>query len=377
MPEAPEASPEPAEPERKRRRRRGIRDQRLSLNEDVMNLVIPKLCKASMRHVFILSMVNKELRAAIMDNHEMWETEYRVWERRQVTTVPGRSLGSDFTARCFQAMPRWMMRHVPAGQLLSRHRPHRSLPQPYARAVLGNDWRSEGVPDEMRPSFERYAKKVLRLWHVGCCGCCGTRQGKQRAIWTLNMRVCRGCWLANVVSNRTLLQDYGIDVLKPLRKDGPRLSELIRNRVFYIRNFMPPSAREKYTQALADFPDGKSCVSIWLFWRPHLEQIVNLGERRAEYQAKRAAGEALACVLRRRYALLLRDHYESKQRPVRVKRVCHLRHNEINRMRQTRALEDPIEDWHNTAQRQLLADFADRLPSPDNHPLRFTDLPGQ
>ena len=73
---------------------------------------------------------------------------------------------------------------------------------------MGNDWREAGVPAEMRPSFERFTRKVLCLWHIGCCGVCGTRQGKQRAVWALNMRVCRGCWLENIVSHRTLLKVF-------------------------------------------------------------------------------------------------------------------------------------------------------------------------
>jgi len=162
-------------------------------------------------------------------------------------------------------------------------------------------------------------------------------------------------------------------LLKPLVEGGPRLLELIRNKVFYIRNFMPPSAREKYTQGLADFPDNKTCVPIWLFWRPHLEKIVNLAARRVEYQAKREAGAVLACVFRRRYALGLRDHYEDKQRNVQIKRVCQLRHNEIRRQREPTDYLDPIEDWRHAHQRQMLIDYADLLPAPDEYPVKYIE----
>jgi hypothetical protein len=202
MPEAP-AEPVSTEPERKRRRRRGIRDKAVKLNDDLLGLILPYLSQVSVKHLFILSMVSRDLRASILGSHELWEQLYRDWERKQASLGRSRSIGSDFAVRCLQAMPKWMVKHQP------RHlnpRMHRAMPTPYVRPVVGNDWRTAGVPEEMRPSFERFARKVLCLWNIGCCGCCGTRQGKQRAVWTLNMRVCRGCWLERIVSNRTLMQ---------------------------------------------------------------------------------------------------------------------------------------------------------------------------
>lgn len=149
-------------------------------------------------------------------------------------------------------------------------------------------------------------------------------------------------------------------MLKPLATGGQPLYKLVQRKVFYIRNFMPPSTREKYTQALADFPDAQSCVQLWLFWRPHLEAIVDLGARRREYQARREAGVVLASVFRRAYAVRVNRAYADKQRSVQIKRVCQLRHNEIRRKLQTPAFLDSIEnDWRFSRQRQELVDHAD------------------
>lgn len=208
MPDAPEEDPAavPA-PERKRRRRRGIKDPSLRLNDDMMRLVIPYIGQASVRHLFLLMMVSPDYQSMVTEAHEVWVSIYKEWERKQCRINLTRSIGSDFAARCFQAMPKWMVKHYERPAYMVP-RLHMSMPVPYLNPVVGNNWREEGVPAEMRPSFESYVRKVLCLWHIGCCGMCGTRQGKQRAIWSLNMRVCRGCWLENVVSHRTLLQVF-------------------------------------------------------------------------------------------------------------------------------------------------------------------------
>lgn len=225
MPEAPcseDGSSSVLAPERKRRRRKGIRDTAVWLKDDLIRMVLPFLGQSSVRHLFLLRIVSKGYRDVVTDEHELWVSLYKQWEHKRCEHPVSRSIGSDFAARCFQAMPRWMAKyksetvtsrwaHVQATSVVYKPM-HPSMPTPIARNALGKDWREKGVPEQMRESFMRYAVKVLCLWHIGCCACCGTRQGRQRAIWTLNMRVCRGCWLENVVSDRTLMQVWGARV---------------------------------------------------------------------------------------------------------------------------------------------------------------------
>ena len=205
--DSPEEEPAAPARERKRRRRRGIKDPSLSLNDDMMQLVVPYLGRASVRHLFLLMMVNHDHHAMVTEARGVWEALFKAWERKQRKPVFNHSISSEFAARCFQAMPKWMVKHH-RGDRYADPPAHPLMAVAYVKPVVGNAWREEGVPAEMRPSFECYALKVLRLWHIGCCGMCGTRQGKQRAIWSLNMRVCRGCWLENVVSHRTLLKVF-------------------------------------------------------------------------------------------------------------------------------------------------------------------------
>ena len=60
------------EPVKRRRRRKGIRDPRLQLNEDVMARVLPYLAKTSVRHLLILSMVNRDLYEQVTEAHAIW-----------------------------------------------------------------------------------------------------------------------------------------------------------------------------------------------------------------------------------------------------------------------------------------------------------------
>ena len=197
----------PAQPPRKRRRRRGLRDPRLQLSDDTMAIVLPYLAKTSVRHLFILSMVDHRHYSLVMDAHPIWRGLFVSWENKHYSRFY-RSQGSEYATRCFQAMPRWM---VPPGNfrvnLARRGLSPWNLSNMYTGPPLpGSDWRVNGVPADRQEQFGLYVRKCLALLHIGCCGVCGTRQGQQRAIWGLHMRVCRGCWLNNVISQRTLLQ---------------------------------------------------------------------------------------------------------------------------------------------------------------------------
>jgi len=135
---------------------------------------------------------------------------------------------------------------------------------------------------------------------------------------------------------------------------------------------MPPSGRERFTQALIDFPADHTTLNLWLFWRPHLERIVDLGARRAQYQEKLAAATRLATVFQRAYALQLRQSYAEKQRNVQYKRICQLRHNEIRRQMQMKRFSDELDRHGNEHISDSISNYADCLPAPgDVFPIRY------
>jgi hypothetical protein len=163
-----------------------------------------------------------------------------------------------------------------------------------------------------------------------------------------------------------------IDLLKPLSAGAEPLYKVLRDKVFYIRNFMPPSSREKYTQALADYPDNKSTLPIWLLWRPHLEAIVDLRARRVEYAAKREAAARLTARVARRFAEVLRNSYLPRQASVQIQRIWKLRHNEIRRQQLPPVCLDSIEDYRFARQRQELINYADLGVNKDvGFPVRY------
>ena len=80
------------------------------------------------------------------------------------------------------------------------------LPAGPANPPPGSDWRESEVLPHKEEEFGCYVRKIMALQHIGVCGVCGTRRGHQRAVWSLGIRVCRPCWIDNVISHRTLLQ---------------------------------------------------------------------------------------------------------------------------------------------------------------------------
>jgi hypothetical protein len=352
------------EPPRKRRKRRGIRDKRLSLNDDIMAIMLPYLAKISPRHVFLLSMLNHFHNNLVLDSNEIWRDMFKRWENKTYSRFSA-SQGSELAARALEAMPRWM---IPQGnyqtELWKRGVRASIMRAPVGNPLLGSDWRTKGVPPQKQDDFGLFVRKCLSLVYIGCCGMCGTRQGQQRAVWGLNMRVCRGCWLDNIVSHRTLQQDYGISLIKPRSPGEEPLYRLFRKRVFYIRCFDSVASREKFTQDLADFPAGRASLPLWLIWKPHLKEIIDISKERAEFQARRAAGDRLSGIVKRVFAASLHKKFVGLQRSVQVQRVFALRHNEINRARTHVEFLDELESWNNSEHRNSMGLWADRMPEP-------------
>lgn len=105
-------------------------------------------------------------------------------------------------------------------------------------------------------------------------------------------------------------------------------------------------------------------MPLWLFWKPHLKEFIDLSEKRSELQARRAAEAKLSGVLKRVFAASLQKKFAGRQRSVQIQRVFALRHNEINRMRGPCEFIDELESWNNAAHKQDMINWADRMPEP-------------
>ena len=59
-------------PERRRRLRKGIRDERVCLTPDLVELVLRRLVDSSVKHVLLMGMLNNGMRAMLLESRELW-----------------------------------------------------------------------------------------------------------------------------------------------------------------------------------------------------------------------------------------------------------------------------------------------------------------
>ena len=232
------------------------------------------------------------------------------------------------------------------------------------------EWRTDGVPAARWDEFRGFAHKALGLVHIGRCGACGSTKGGHQPVWGLGMRVCRACWVDNVVSHRTLSDDYGIEMLKPVpprffvaagAPQGLPFYLLVQRRVFFLRQHTGPGERERYTQHPGDFPESPRILMLYLFWRPHLAALVDLPAMRAARTECRRATLALSSVLKRRFAA------SAARKPKRwnpEKWLDTLRRNEVRRPRGEREISYAIESYANYDKQTSMLLHAERMPEP-------------
>ena len=170
---------------------------------------------------------------------------------------------------------------------------------------------AEGLIEDMLKLY----KKITRLQCVQRCGICGTTRHATKAFWCLGMRVCRYCLQENLVSHTVLSERYWVDAwsVKPMAElhaatpgIGLSFADAIAGRVFYLREYGTSWSRLEYTNDPLDFaqPRQRANIVTWLFWRPHLEQIMDLGALEREAKTKHRAGGLVRAIVRR--ALTLR-----------------------------------------------------------------------
>ena len=145
------------------------------------------------------------------------------------------------------------------------------------------------LPPEFDASFAAYVRKAFALHSVDRCGLCGCRH-RHDAYWSLGMRVCQLCMAENSISSWELVDKYGVHYSDIMRD--------ISGKVFYFR--LPASLK----QHRVAFHSERSCQvmsksNTLMFWRPHLEKILDLPGLYQEQKLKREAAKRLCAVLRR------------------------------------------------------------------------------
>ena len=160
---------------------------------------------------------------------------------------------------------------------------------------------SEDMTDEKKKQALFIYRKVTALRSLRCCGMCGTTRHATRPYWCLGKRLCRNCVQANLVSHLVLYDKYWVTFARPVQSHGSFVDAVCMN-VFFFNTRLTPNQRLDFSNNRIDFPGGTR--TVWFFWRPHLERVLNMRALEREGLEKSRAAETLRAHTRR--ALVLR-----------------------------------------------------------------------
>lgn len=231
------------------------------------------------RSLILLQMVNRHLRQLLATDHPFWQ---RIYAR-------------NFFVKSYLAK-RVRDPQFPQLQLWK-------LSTNDVAYYTGGLHVDKGVPATDLPPKEAltaYIRKWFALKHGTRCGLCGCRF-RHDVYWSLGKRVCRLCVADNVVSAHELHATYGLD-FSLIAKDVAR-------RVFYF-TATPAPKEDRVPATRLGAGDAHARAAQYLFWRPHLEKLFDLPERRREQERRRLASCQLAARFRRRWVVQLRAWME-------------------------------------------------------------------
>jgi hypothetical protein len=243
-----------------------------------------------------LSMVNREFRQGVAANVDVWYKLYLFWRG-----IPRNASAQVRTSRGLltlrptypMSLPNFQIRPPPVTLLLSLDK------QP--------------VPEHERRRIVAVYRKIVMLQCLPCCGMCGTRRHRTKPFWCLGMRICRQCVVTNMISSMALFERFWITFNTPVH--GYRsFVDAIQLSVFYFQTRLTPNQRLEFSQDKIDFPGGMR--TIWFFWRPHLDRVLNMERLEQEGKEKHAAASVVRGFARR--CLILRAVTSTKDRKARV-----------------------------------------------------------
>lgn len=110
------------------------------------------------------------------------------------------------------------------------------------------------------------------------------------------MRVCRYCLQANLVSHLVLYERFWVTLDRPVQQHATFIDG-VAGHVFYFKEDLTPTQRLEYTTDRIDYPGGKQ--SVWFFWRPHLDKILDMEGLTRDAEAKHAAALVVRSMVKR------------------------------------------------------------------------------
>jgi hypothetical protein len=172
---------------------------------------------------------------------------------------------------------------------------------PVHTGAVRGDHDAQTLPEGFDVEFTNYTRKAFALMWGHRCGLCGCRWHHE-PYWSLGMRVCKLCMANNLMTSWELLDRYGTHYAD--------ISNLIgRGRVFYFfqefgakQDSLPPHC------ALPSDHTNRRCM--WVFWRPHLEKLIDLPALYRDQKVRKAAAAFLTGVMRRARIFCLRRGVE-------------------------------------------------------------------
>ena len=230
------------------------------------------------RSLVLLQMVSKGVRTVLVAEHTLW---VRVFRRHIFTSA--------YTSSKV---------HAPEFPHLTLYK-HGLNGIPVHMGRIRTDPDGASLPPEFDKSFSAYTRKAFALVCVDRCGMCGCRH-RHDVYWSLGMRVCKLCVEDNTVSSWELVSKYGVHYYDIIRD--------ITGKVFYF--FLPAVLSEQrmsFHAALGIHMTGK--WNLLMFWRPHLERVLDLPALYQEQQRRRVAALLFCALLRRKRVNALRQEH--------------------------------------------------------------------
>jgi hypothetical protein len=152
-----------------------------------------------------------------------------------------------------------------------------------------------GLEEEKLQALFIY-RKITVLRCSPCCGVCGTTRYATKPFWSLGMRVCKDCVRANMVSSLVLYEKFWVDLKSPVHV-YPSFIDAVAGSVFYFNETLTPHQRLEYSSDRVDFPGGRR--SMWFFWMPHLQKVLDMDRLACEAGEKNAAARTVRACVRR------------------------------------------------------------------------------
>jgi hypothetical protein len=260
-----------------------------------------------------LSMVNKSFRAMLASDTPLWRSMF------------------------FDSVMRWQSFHWTMNYSNTA-----SLPcSEYKRRFQLEDRSPQRLNSLTDVAPSSFYKKAVQVWHIRTCGLCGTKKNHVTPTWVLGMQLCMPCAQANLASHEVLWQDYGLFMYEP----APTFAKTQRllavesevhtapvvtwlpMRVWFFKSSTTKTVRRLFTTDPRDFT--QKILETPFFWKPHLARYLDMPALQEWAQEKKAAAKRLTAVLKRNFAVALRNKKTHKNNKVQA--ISLLKHAEILR----------------------------------------------